>query len=73
VPTLCQGVTPVPSRTKDLRPRSVSGSPFLYKVSLLAEQVQQRVHPFNLPLLDNGLDITLSTPVTFLVGENGSG
>lgn len=26
-----------------------------------------------MPLLENGLDLTLTTPITFLVGENGSG
>jgi predicted ATPase len=63
----------VPHRARDLRPRSVSGSPFLSHVSLLTERVQHGVHPFDIPLLANGLDLTLSTPVTFLVGENGSG
>jgi hypothetical protein len=66
-------MTPVPHRAKDLHPRSVSGSPFLNRVSLLTERVQHGVHPFDIPLLANGLDLRLSTPVTFLVGENGSG
>lgn len=49
------------------------GSPFLTRLSLKEENVQPGVHPFTLPLLEQRLDLTLTTPVTFLVGENGSG
>lgn len=60
------------------RPRRPSlqttpGSPFLIDVALREERVQPGVHPFDLPLLENGLSLRFTTPVTFLVGENGSG
>lgn len=49
------------------------GSPFLTRVSLNKGRVEPGVHPFTIPLLKQGLDLTFATPVTFLVGENGSG
>lgn len=49
------------------------GSPFLTRVSLNESRIQAGVHPFTIPLLEQGLDVTLRAPVTFLVGENGSG
>jgi predicted ATPase len=52
---------------------ALPGSPFLTRVGLKTEFVQPGVHPFTMPLLTNGLDIEIATPVTFLVGENGSG
>lgn len=51
----------------------VVGSPFLSRVSLKPDKIQPDVHPFTIPLIQRGLDLTLTTPVTFLVGENGSG
>lgn len=35
--------------------------------------MQDGQHPFNLPIFAEGLDLALATPVTFLVGENGTG
>jgi predicted ATPase len=49
------------------------GSPFLTHVSLRRERVQPGVHPFTVPLIEHGLALEFTTPVTFLVGENGSG
>lgn len=49
------------------------GSPFLTHISLHEDRVQPGVHPFTIRLLEQRLDLTLTTPVTFLVGENGSG
>ncbi|GAB1342844.1 AAA family ATPase [Gemmatimonas sp.] len=49
------------------------GSPFLSRVSLRDDRVQAGVHPFTLPVLANGLTLEFTTPVTFFVGENGSG
>lgn len=49
------------------------GSPFLTRVALSQDRIQAGVHPFTIPLLQQGLEITFTTPVTFLVGENGSG
>lgn len=61
------------------RPRTNSsdngtiGSPFLTRVSLRDDRVQPGAHPFTLPILANGLSLEFTTPVTFFVGENGSG
>ncbi len=49
------------------------GSPFLTQISLREDRVQPGVHPFTIPLLKERFGLTLTTPVTFLVGENGSG
>ncbi len=49
------------------------GSPFLVHLGLREDRVQPGVHPFTLPLFENGFELDLTTPVTFLVGENGSG
>lgn len=49
------------------------GSPFLTQIALREDRVTPGIYPFNLPVLRNGLDLRLSTPVTFLIGENGSG
>lgn len=51
----------------------LEGSPFLTRVSLREDRVQPGVHPFTLPILNDGLSLEFTTPVTFLVGENGSG
>ena len=57
-------------RIKDLGP---PGSPFLTRFVLREDRRAPGTFPFDIPLIANGLDVTLSTPVTFLVGENGSG
>ena len=31
------------------------------------------MHPFDVPLIRDGLELEFTTPITFLVGENGSG
>ncbi len=51
----------------------LSGSPFLTRITLRDDRIQPDVHPFEIPLLQRGLDLEFTTPVTFLVGENGSG
>lgn len=51
----------------------IVGSPFLTRVALRADRVQPEVHPFSLPILADGLALDFTTPVTFFVGENGSG
>lgn len=51
----------------------VAGSPFLTHVTLREERVQPDRHPFSLPILAHGLSLEIETPVTFFVGENGSG
>jgi hypothetical protein len=53
--------------------KSQPGSPFLTHVTLREDRVQPGVHPFTVPWLLPSLDLQLSAPVTFLVGENGTG
>jgi predicted ATPase len=52
---------------------ALPGSPFLTHVGLHEDRVAQGVHPFTIPVIENGLDLSLNTPITFFVGENGSG
>jgi len=61
---------PHPSRN---RPATLPGSPFLTQVDLWPERIRPDVHPFTLPLLPADFSLSLTTPITFLVGENGSG
>src|SRR3954447_8399950 len=49
------------------------GSPFLTQIALREDRIEDGVHPFDIPLLRGGLALSLTRPVTFLVGENGSG
>jgi predicted ATPase len=59
---------------KRFDPRSaLPGSPFLTHVSLKPDRIQSDVHPFTLPWISEKLDLTFTTPLTFLVGENGTG
>jgi predicted ATPase len=53
--------------------RQSYGTPFLTHVELREERTTPGVHPFNLPILSHGLNHSFETPVTFFVGENGSG
>jgi hypothetical protein len=47
-------------------------APYLLSVRLKPERVQSVEYPFNLPLV-RSLDIQFRSPVTFFVGENGTG
>jgi predicted ATPase len=58
-------------RTKP--PSALPGSPFLTHVSLKPDRIQPGGHPFTLTWLAPNLSLTLTTPLTFLVGENGTG
>ena len=60
-------------RARLTSPPGVFGSPFLTHIKLREDRVQDGVHPFTLPILANGLSLEFTTPVTFFVGENGSG
>jgi predicted ATPase len=51
----------------------VPGSPFLTRVTLDPGKIRRGVHPFTIPLLEPDFELEFKTPVTFLVGENGSG
>jgi predicted ATPase len=52
---------------------ALPGSPFLTRVSLREERMVAGSHPFTLPWLTPERLIELQAPVTFLVGENGTG
>jgi len=58
---------------KHTRHKSAIGSPFLTRIGLHPERIEDGKHPFTLPSIMRGLPLELTTPVTFLVGENGSG
>jgi predicted ATPase len=45
----------------------------LTRIGLREDRVEPGVHPFDIPILRDGLALDLTRPVTFLVGENGSG
>jgi predicted ATPase len=47
------------------------GAPFLRRIEMLPDRPGG--YPFDIRAFANGIDLTLSTAVTFLVGENGSG
>jgi predicted ATPase len=63
-------MTPRPRRAGP--PRS-SGAPFLHRVEMLPERADPGSHPFNIPALSRGIDLTFGSTVTFFVGENGTG
>lgn len=50
----------------------LSGSPFLTHVALRRDRVTDE-YPFTIPLLRGEFSLDLTTPVTFLVGDNGTG
>lgn len=52
---------------------AAQGSPFLRKISSIEEKFDRSRYPFNISAFEVGIDITLDTKVTLLVGENGSG
>jgi predicted ATPase len=59
---------------KRFDPRSaLPGSPFLTHILVREDRVQPGIYPFTVPWLRPGLDLPLSAPITFLVGENGTG
>jgi predicted ATPase len=50
-----------------------TGSPFLRRVALRPDRVLEGEHPFDLPILSGDFELTFENPVTFLVGDNGTG
>lgn len=48
-------------------------APFLQNVRTLSEKLDPATYPFMIPAFSRGIDLTLTSPVTFFVGENGSG
>ena len=55
------------------RPPAAYGSPFLTAVGIRDNKRVPGTFPFTLPLFQEPFALELTTPVTFLVGENGSG
>lgn len=54
--------------------RSFFKAPFLKRLTVLPERLAAGGYPFNLPILDGGkLDLTFERPITFFVGDNGTG
>jgi predicted ATPase len=54
--------------------RTVLKAPFLKRLSLLPERMHADEYPFNLPILDGGrLALSFERPVTFFIGDNGTG
>jgi predicted ATPase len=49
-----------------------STPPYLVRVHLKEQAVRSEEYPFSLPIV-RGLDIEFASPVTFFVGENGTG
>lgn len=45
---------------------------FLKRIKVLKDGLPQG-YPFSLPLIRDGLELNFTTPVTFIVGENGTG
>ncbi|HUL05732.1 MAG TPA: AAA family ATPase [Candidatus Acidoferrum sp.] len=53
---------------------SVLKAPFLKRLTLLPERMQADDYPFNLPILEGGrLALDFDRPITFFVGDNGTG
>lgn len=50
-----------------------TGAPFLHQLLISQKEEYRDHHPFNLPILEEGLRLTFQSRVTFFVGENGSG
>jgi predicted ATPase len=49
-------------------------APFLKRLTLLPERLQTDGYPFNLPILESGsLELTFDRPITFFIGDNGTG
>jgi len=52
---------------------ALPGSPFLTHIALNTERVQPGAYPFTIPWLVDNFAMKFPTPVTFLIGENGTG
>ena len=59
-------------RTEDTLQIVIDPVPYLLGVSVRPERIHGSGYPFNLPLL-RSLDLQFDSPVTFFVGENGTG
>src|SRR6202165_127721 len=61
------------SRRRVAGPVQVAGAPFLHRIASLDETIDPTRYPFSIPAFAHGIDLTLRSTVTFLVGENGTG
>jgi len=59
------------SRRKRASPRILG--PYLRRITSIAERVDPGRYPFNIAAFSRGIDLTITSNVTFFVGENGSG
>jgi len=54
--------------------KSFLKAPFLKRLILLPERMQTDGYPFTLPILEDGkLELTFDRPITFFIGDNGTG
>jgi predicted ATPase len=54
--------------------KSFLKAPFLKRLTLLPERLQTDGYPFTLPILEEGrLELTFERPITFFIGDNGTG
>lgn len=54
--------------------KTALNAPFLKRLTLLPERMEPGVFPFNLSILDGGrLELTFERPITFFIGDNGTG
>ncbi len=60
------------ARRRTARAR-LAGAPFLRRIQTLPEKIDPTNYPFDIPVFSRSIDLTLSSKVTFFVGENGSG
>lgn len=57
-----------------VKKQSVFRAPFLKSLALHPERLKEDAYPFNLPILEGGrLQIDFDRPITFFVGDNGTG
>jgi predicted ATPase len=61
-----------PSRRRG-RARTARKSPFLRRIQSVPALVDRSTYPFSIPAFLPGIDLTFQRPITFFVGENGSG
>lgn len=57
-----------------VKKKSVFRAPFLKSLAVHAERLKEDTYPFNLPILEGGrLQIDFDRPITFFIGDNGTG
>jgi predicted ATPase len=68
------GKSPLARAFMAKKPKPILRAPFLKRLTLLPERLQADRYPFNLPILEDGrLELTFDHPITFLIGDNGTG